>query len=77
MVHEMGHHLEFSIPGSQKVDHEFLDYRCGNQKLKRLKTSFPRTSTGPTKPVATMISPKRSGETKTAVVRGETLYSVD
>jgi hypothetical protein len=41
MVHEMGHHLEFSVPGVKNAAQEFLSHRVGNQPLQKLKDLFP------------------------------------
>jgi hypothetical protein len=44
MVHEMGHHLEFSIPGVRQAAIDFLKYRVGDQKPQKLRRIFPNLS---------------------------------
>jgi hypothetical protein len=37
MVHEMGHHVEYRLPGALKAAQEFLDHRVGSQPLVGLR----------------------------------------
>lgn len=41
MIHEMGHHVEFRIPGAERAAKEFLAHRVGNQPLEQLRKVVP------------------------------------
>lgn len=40
-IHELGHHIEYSVPGVFKATMEFLDYRVGDQAPVSLAEKFP------------------------------------
>lgn len=40
-VHELGHHVEYSVPGVQKAAQEFLAYRTKGQQPQQLKKVLP------------------------------------
>jgi hypothetical protein len=42
IVHELGHHLEWHVPGVKKAAQEFLDHRCGSERPQRLAAIAPR-----------------------------------
>ncbi len=48
MVHELGHHVEFAIPGAEQAAREFLMHRVGNQALRRLRDVVPNSGYDPT-----------------------------
>lgn len=41
MVHELGHHVEFAVPGAEKAAQEFLRHRVGDQPLRPLRDVAP------------------------------------
>jgi hypothetical protein len=41
MAHELGHHVEYWMPGAQKAAQEFLAHRVGNQPLQSSRHAFP------------------------------------
>lgn len=48
MIHEIGHHLEYVIPGLQKAAIEFVKKRTANSPNKKLKEVFPKAGYGDT-----------------------------
>jgi hypothetical protein len=44
MIHEMGHHIEFWMPGAEAAAREFLAHRVGSEPLRKLKDVLPQSN---------------------------------